>query len=85
MGMGGADSRTFPLTFLIHFLHENDIIQNDFLETAGLGKNRISNIYLSTTVLRVVHSNGSTPPSRRDGVLLYIHSRPSLSFLERVP
>jgi hypothetical protein len=34
---GGADSRTFPQTFLIHFLHESDIIHNDFLETAVVG------------------------------------------------
>jgi hypothetical protein len=38
MGRGGTDSRTFPRTFLIHFLHQNDIIQNDFLETAGVDK-----------------------------------------------
>jgi hypothetical protein len=38
MGRGGADPRTFPRTFLIHFLHENDIIQNNFLETAGVDK-----------------------------------------------
>jgi hypothetical protein len=38
MGRGGADSRTFPRTFLILCLHENDIIQNDFLEKARVDK-----------------------------------------------
>jgi hypothetical protein len=37
-GKGGADSRTFSQTFIIHFLHDNDRIQNDFLERVGVDK-----------------------------------------------